>query len=140
MTAAAAFQIEMARQHLSQGIDINAKDSVFFGLTPLSIAAGAGQSKMVKFLLQQGMDVNARNDGGGMALHGASFLGRSKSAQLLIENEGDIKARASNGATARDLLKTDWASTQFISQSLQLRADRSAVEKGRAQVAKLLGQ
>jgi len=35
MTAAAAFQIEMARQHLSLGIDINAKDSVFFGLTPL---------------------------------------------------------------------------------------------------------
>jgi len=50
---------------------------------------------MVKFLLQQGADVNARNDGGGTALHGASFLGRSKSAQLLIENGVDIKARAS---------------------------------------------
>ena len=130
----------MARQHLSQGIEINAKDPVFFGSTPLSIVAGAGQSEMVKFLLQQGTDINARNEDGGTAWHGASFLGWAKSVQLLIENGVDIKARASNGITAEDLVKTDWASTQFISQSLQLRVDRSAVEKGRAQVAKLLGQ
>ena len=56
-TAAAAGQIEMARQHLSRGIGINAKDPAFFGLTPLSIAAGAGQSAMVKFLLRQGADI-----------------------------------------------------------------------------------
>ena len=129
----------MARQHLSQGIEINAKDPVFFGPTPLSIAAGAGQSEMVK-LQQQGTDINARNEDGGTAWHGASFLGWAKSVQLLIENGVDIKARASNGITAEDLVKTDWASTQFISQSLQLRVDRSAVEKGRSQVAELLGQ
>ena len=69
-----------------------------------------------------------------------AFLGRCDSAQLLIENEADIKVKAKNGATAGDLLTTDWASTQFISQSLQLRVDRSAVEKGRVQIAKLLGQ
>ena len=67
-----------------------------------------------------------------------AFLGRCKSA-VLIENGADIKVKAKNGATAGDLLTTDWARTQFISQSLQLRVDRSAVEKGRAQIAKLLG-
>ena len=69
-----------------------------------------------------------------------AFLGRCNSAQLLIENEADIKVKAKNGATVGDLLTTDWASTQFISQSLQLKVDRSAVEKGRVQIAKLLGQ
>ena len=95
---------------------------------------------MVKFLLQQGTDINARNEDGGMDLHGASFLEWAKSVQLLIENGVDIKARASNGITAGDLAKTDWTSPQFISQSLQLRVDRSAVEKGRSQLAELLGQ
>ena len=69
-----------------------------------------------------------------------SFLGRCNSAQLLIENEADIKVKAKNEATAGALLTTDWASIQFISQSLQLKVDRSAVEKGRVQIAKLLGQ
>ena len=84
-TAIANGNIKSVKTHLIQ-IDINAQDSVFFGLTPLSIAAGAGQSKMVKFLLNQGANINARNKDGGTALHGAAFLGRPKSVQILLEN------------------------------------------------------
>ena len=91
-------------------------------------------------MLHQGTDINARIEDGRMDLHGASFLGWAKSVQLLIENGVDIKARASIGITARDLAKTDWTSPQFISQSLQLRVDRSAVAKGRSELAELLGQ
>ena len=122
-TAAAAGRIKAAKQHLAKGIDINAKDAAIFGQTPLSIAVGAGQSKMVKFLIQQGADVNTKNEDGGTALHGAN-----------------IKAKDSSGATAMDNLKADWATTQFISQLLQIGVDREAVERGRAKVAELLRQ
>ena len=139
-TAAATGRIKAAKQHLAKGMDINAKDAAIFDQTPLSIAVGAGQSKMVKFLIQQGADVNTKNGDGGTALHGAAFLGRSKSAKLLIENGANIKAKDSSGATAMDNLKTDWATTQFISQLLQIGVDREAVERGRAKVAELLRQ
>ena len=39
-----------------------------------------------------------------------------------------------------DSLKVDWETTQFIVQLLQIRADRQAVEQGRAKVAELLRQ
>ena len=139
-TAAATGRIKAAKQHLAKGMDINAKDAAIFGQTLLSIAVGAGQSKMVKFLIQQGADVNTKNGDGGTALHGAAFLGRSKSAKLLIENGANIKAKDSSGATAMDNLKADWATTQFISQLLQIGVDREAVERGRAKVAELLRQ
>ena len=139
-TAAATGRIKAAKQHLAKGMDINAKDAAIFDQTPLSIAVGAGQSKMVKFLIQQGADVNTKNGDGGTALHGAAFLGRSKSAKLLIENGANIKAKDSSGATAMDNLKADWATTQFISQLLQIGVDREAVERGRAKVAELLRQ
>ena len=41
---------------------------------------------------------------------------------------------------AMDNLKADWATTQFISQLLQIGVDREAVERGRAKVAELLRQ
>ena len=136
-TAIANGNIKSVKTHLIQ-IDINAQDSVFFGLTPLSIAAGAGQSKMVKFLLKQGTNINARNKDGGTALHGAAFLGRPKSVQLLLENGIDIKAKTNNGITAVDLAKMDWSNTDFIGQSLQIKLNRSEIDKGRTQVTQLL--
>ena len=134
-TAIANGDIKSVKTHLIQ-MDIN--DSVFFGLTPLSIAAGAGQSKMLKFLLEQGADVNARNQDGGTALHGAAFLGHSKSVQLLIENGINIMAQNSRGITAADLAKMDWSSTEFIGQYLQIKLNRSEIDKGRTQVAQFL--
>ena len=134
-TAIANGDIKSVKTHLIQ-MDIN--DSVFFGLTPLSIAAGAGQSKMLKFLLEQGADVNARNEDGGTALHGTAFLGHSKLVQLLIENGINIMAQNSRGITAADLAKMDWSSTEFIGQYLQIKLNRSEIDKGRTQVAQFL--
>ena len=42
--------------------------------------------------------------------------------------------------TAMDVLKTDWETTQFIAQLLQIQVDREKVENGRAKVAELLSQ
>ena len=93
---------------------------------------------MVKFLLKQGTNINARNKDGGTALHGAAFLGRPQSVQILLENGIDIKARTNNGLTAVDLAKMDWSNTDFIGQSLQIKLNRSEIDKGRTQVAQLL--
>jgi len=136
-TAIANGNIKSVKIHLNQ-IDINDQSTVFFGLTPLSIAAATGKSKMVKFLLKQGVDINARNKDGGTALHGAVFLGRSKSVQLLLEHGIDIKAQSHNGIKASDLLSTHIDTIDIINQSLQLGLNRSEIEKGRVQVAQLL--
>ena len=93
---------------------------------------------MLKFLLEQGADVNARNEDGGTALHGAAFLGHSKLVQLLIENGINIMAQNSRGITAADLAKMDWSSTEFIGQYLQIKLNRSEIDKGRTQVAQFL--
>ena len=137
-TAIANGNIKSVKIHLNQ-IDINDQNTVFFGLTPLSIAAATGKSKMVKFLLKQGVDINARNKDGGTALHGAVFLGRPKSVQLLLEHGIDIKAQSHDGIKAPDLVSTSVDAIDVINQSLQLGLNRDKIEKGRAEVSQLLG-
>ncbi|MEE2909162.1 MAG: ankyrin repeat domain-containing protein, partial [Candidatus Poribacteria bacterium] len=137
-TAIANGNIKSVKIHLNQ-IDINDQSTVFFGLTPLSIAAATGKSKMVKFLLKQGVDINSRNKDGGTALHGAVFLGRSKSVQLLLEHGIDIKAQSHNGIKASDLLSTHTDTIDIINQSFRLGLNRDEIEKGRSEVSQLLG-
>ena len=57
---------------------------------------------------------------------------------LLIENGINIMAQNSRGITAADLAKMDWSNTDFIGQSLQIKLNRSEIDKGRTQVAQLL--
>ena len=137
-TSIANGNIKSVKIHLNQ-IDINDQSTVFFGLTPLSIAAATGKSKMVKFLLKQGVDINSRNKDGGTALHGAVFLGRSKSVQLLLEHGIDIKAQSHNGIKASDLLSTHTDTIDIINQSFRLGLNRDEIEKGRSEVSQLLG-
>ena len=44
------------------GADINAR--IFFGITPLMLAAGGGDASVVEWLINNGADVLAANDGG----------------------------------------------------------------------------
>ena len=137
-TATGTGNIEAVKQHLSKGVQVDAKNKD--GATALHVAAILGHDEIAEFLIQKGANVNVKGGDGGTALHAAAFLGRSKVAKLLIEYGADIEAKNDQGSTAMDSLKVDWETTQFIVQLLQIRVDRQAVEQGRAKVAELLHQ
>ena len=58
--AAEEENIETVKQHLADGVDVNARDD--FGLTPLHEAAGRGHKEIVKLLIQEQADVHAKNN------------------------------------------------------------------------------
>ena len=61
--AAEKGNIEAVKQHLAEGVDVNAKDELI-GRTPLHLSAMGGQNVIAELLIAKGADVNAKNDFG----------------------------------------------------------------------------
>ena len=59
--AAEEGNIEVVKQHLATGVDVNAKNDR--GRTPLLRAAEYGRKEIVELLITNGADVNAKDDG-----------------------------------------------------------------------------
>jgi len=139
-SAAAEGDLKTAREHLSKGIDINARDSSNFGITPLAFAILQDQTQMAKFLIHQGADVNAKYGDEDTALHYAAFLGQYEVAELLVQKGADVNAEDEEGKTPIFSTMVDWGTTKFIAGILQLKLDRERVETGRAKIVELLHQ
>jgi ankyrin repeat protein len=60
--AAELGNIEVVKQHIAAGTDVNAKDK--WGGTPLHEAANLGHKEIVELLIAEGADVNAKVEGG----------------------------------------------------------------------------
>jgi len=60
--AASTGNIEVVKQHIAAGTDVNAKDDS--GWTPLHWAASKVHNKIAKLLIEEGADVNAVNKDG----------------------------------------------------------------------------
>ena len=138
-SAAAEGDLKAVKEHLAQGVDINAKEDKL-DITALSLAALYDHAEIVAFLVQKGADVNARGDDGGTALHAAAFLGQYEVAKLLVQKGADVNAKKEDGETPISSTMADWGTTEFIAGILQLKLDREKVEAGRAKIAKLLRQ
>ena len=81
--------IEVVKQHLAAGADVNAKDDKEW--TPLHDAAIYGRKEILELLISEGADVNAKDDARGTPLH---YAGGSKEvAELLIANGADVNAK-----------------------------------------------
>jgi ankyrin repeat protein len=98
--AAAKGNIEVVKQHLAAGTDVNAKDDKF-GTTPLYSAAGAGRKEIVELLIAEGADVNAKGWAtGGTPLLIAAMEGHNEVVELLISKGADVDVREyGNGLT-----------------------------------------
>ena len=103
--AAAEGNIKRVKQHLVEGVDVNAKFKD--GWTPLHMASEGGHREIVDLLIAKGADINATagaGDGVGWTpLHEAAEGGHKKVVELLILKGADINAKNGDGRTPLDL-------------------------------------
>ena len=104
--AAEAGNIEVVKQHLADGVDVNAKFKD--GWTPLHMAAEGGHREIVDLLIAKGADINATagvgGDGEGWTpLHEAAEGGHKKVVELLILKGADLNVKNGDGRTPLDL-------------------------------------
>ena len=104
--AAAEGNIKLVKQHLVEGVDVNAKYKD--GWTPLHMAAEGGHREIVDLLIAKGADINATAGAGGdgegwTPLHEAAEGGHKKVVELLILKGADINVKNGDGRTPLDL-------------------------------------
>ena len=90
--------IEAVKQHIADGVDVNAKAK---GWTPLLYAAVAlgDQKEIVKLLIASGADVNAKDKSGKTPLHEAAGIDNKEVAKLLVAAGADVNAKDGVGVT-----------------------------------------
>ena len=140
-TAARVGNVQAIKRYIKEGGDVNALDREFH-LPAMSWGALHGQTEVVRFLIKSGADVNRKSGDDNTPLHSAAFFGRTDIAKLLLKNGADIKARNDEGITPADALYVDWKTTAYIGDLVGVeigKAEISAMEKGRFEVAKLFG-
>ena len=134
--AARMGDLEAIKQHIADGVDVNA---LFFEMPPLTWAAMMGQTEAVRLLLQHGADVNGRNSDDNTALHLAIFLGRAGTAELLLKSGADVNAKNDDGATPVDLLHVPWEMTKLLTRPMGIELEQAQVEAGKAKIRELFG-
>lgn len=143
-TAILSDNLEIVRQHIKAGTDINKKDQMS-GSTPLLSAATFGKTTIVQALLDAKADLTITNNDGATALHVAAFFCRVEIVQLLIDAKADKTAKNNFGATPRESVMGPFADIKPIYEMLQqqlgplgLQLDLDDVEKTRPTIAMML--
>lgn len=107
--------LKSVKECLAQGIDVNFKDNIRDGYTPLMQSSYYGHLDIAKYLIEQGADVNAKciGDAKGLTalMETCKLSCNTETAKLLIEQGADVNAKDSNGKTALDYI--------VISQQIQ---------------------
>ncbi|MEM9674154.1 MAG: ankyrin repeat domain-containing protein [Cyclobacteriaceae bacterium] len=136
--------LEVVKQHIAAGIDLNEKEQ-FSGSTPLISAATFNKPEIAQALIDAGADLSVKNNDGSTALHSAAFFGRVEIVQMLIDAQADKTIRNNFGATARESVIGPFAEVKPIYEMLEqqlspmgLRLDMSELEKARPVVAIML--
>jgi ankyrin repeat protein/beta-lactamase regulating signal transducer with metallopeptidase domain len=93
--AASEGDIEQVRLHISNGSDVNKKDTT--GDTALHYAVRYGREDVVKLLITNGARVNEKNADGNTSLHYAVMYTHKNLAELLISAGADVSAKNNDG-------------------------------------------
>ena len=78
--------IKAVKQHLADGVGVNAKQQD--GFTPLHLAAFTDRMEVVELLIENGADVNAKDEDGGTPLLYATLSGHKETVDLLRNHGG----------------------------------------------------
>lgn len=97
--AAVQGDIEVVRQHINAGSNLNEMESSG-GSSPLITAATFGKTEVARVLIDAGADVNFKNKEGSTALHAAAFFCNTGIVEILLDNGADINIRNKAGSTA----------------------------------------
>jgi ankyrin repeat protein len=144
LTAIVSGQLEIVKQHIEAGTDINKKDQMS-GSTPLITAATFGETAIAKTLIDANADLDIKNNEGSTALHAAAFFGRIEIVQMLIDAGADKSIKNNHTATARQSVTGPFAEMKPIYEMMQkqlepigLKLDLYEVETARPIIAMML--
>ena len=93
-----------------------------------------------EMLIDANADINLPNRDLVTPLHIAVFMGRTQEAASLLRAGADVNARDGSKRTPKELLKTDFGTTNFIASSLGVPVSEEALLAGRKEIAKLLNE
>ncbi len=143
-TAIMTDNLEIVKQHIDAGTDINTKDQMS-GATPLISAATFGKTAIVKALIDAKSDLSITNNDGATALHVAAFFCHVEIVQLLMDAKADKTVKNNFGATPRESVMGPFAEIKPFYEMLQqqlepfgLKFDLNDIEKTRPVIAMML--
>jgi len=141
--AALAGDLDVVRQHVGAGLDLNAVDA--YGSTPLTVATTFGRTDVALALIEAGADLAIGDAQGSTPLHLAAFFGRVPIVEALLEQGADRYARNDDGATAFDLVVTPFQDDRGIYDQIQaglgplgLQLDYDRIQAARPVIADML--
>ena len=144
MTAIISDDLEIVKQHIEAGTDINVKDQLS-GSTPLITAATFGKTAIARALVDANADLDIKNNEGSTALHAAAFFCRIEIVQLLKDAGADKTIRNNFGATPRDAVTGPFAEMKPVYEMMEqqmgplgLKLDMEEMEKNRPVIAMML--
>jgi hypothetical protein len=143
-TAVLSGNLEVVKQHIKAGSDINKKDQMI-GSTPLITAVTFGKTEIAKALIDANADLSLKNNDGSTALHVAAFFCRIEIVQMLIDAKADKTIQNNFGATPRQNVLVPFEEMKPVYEMLQqqlepfgFQLDLKEVEKSRQVVAMML--
>lgn len=143
-TAVLSGNLEMVKQHIKAGTDINQKEAMSSS-TPLMSAITFNKPEIVEALIAADANLSLKNNDGSTALHIAAFFGRIEIVQMLIDAKADKTIRNNFGATPRETVMGEFAEVKPFYEMLiqQLKPmgfvlDLSELKKARPVVAMML--
>ncbi len=143
-TAVISGNLEVVKQHIEAGTNINEKDAMS-GSTPLISSATFNKPEITKALIAANADLSIKNNDGSTALHAAAFFGRIEIVQMLIDAKADKTIRNNFNATPRETVMGDFAEMKPVYEMLKQQLapfgfalDMNKLEKARPVIAVML--
>ena len=144
MDAALAGKVEIIRQHITVGTNLDQRD-LQSGSTALITAATFGQTEVAQILIENGADLEIQNNEGSTALMTATFLCHTEIVKALLEKGADRGVKNNAGATALDSVTVPFNQVRPVYDLLQgilgpagLKLDYQRIQSTRPHIAEIL--
>ena len=136
--------LEIVKQHIEAGSNINAKDPMG-GSTPLITAATFGKTDIAKALIDANAELDIQNNEGSTALHAAAFFCHVEIVKMLIDAGADKSVKNNHNATPLQSVIVPFSEMKPVYEMIQkqleplgLKLDLKEVEITRPMIAILL--